>query len=430
VESSTHTGFKSIEISDWRQFSTLNITFHPRLTVLTGANASGKSTILNLLAMHFNWSRVYSSAPLKRSKGRHWSNRGFLFRRKKESDEDVNRVGTLVYANESETRVLVPEGDASSRSQYSVALPEQQTVPGVFLTSHRAVSGNYAEVQTIPTLFGTSDQLFEQFTNEIRTRWLGNWTGKTPQMALKESLIAAAVFGEGSESVERNQDAWEIWIGFQKVLSKVLPSSLGFRRLRVRVPEVIVEAKTGDFIVDEASGGLSALIEMAWQVFLRSRNQPQFTVLIDEPENHLHPSLQREILPALLAAFPTVQFIVATHSPFVVTATPDSAVYVLDYDTKRRVASRALDYINKAASADETLRRVLGVESTVPAWAEERFRAILDEYLTPELSSERLRELRAALKEDGLEAHFPDALVAASDRGQLPGTDEKPSKDS
>lgn len=140
-----------------------------------------------------------------------------------------------------------------------------------------------------------------------------------------------------------------------------------------------------------------------------------FTVLIDEPENHLHPSLQRGILPALLAAFPTVQFIVATHSPFVVTATPDSAVYVLDCNEDQRVTSRSLDYVNRAASADETLRRVLGVESTVPAWAEERFKEILDEYLKPGVSAEMLRSLRAELERNGLETHFPDAVIEVSD---------------
>lgn len=411
-----NTGFKRVQLGDWRQFAALDLNFHPKLTVLTGANASGKSTVLSLLATHFDWNRAYSSAPVKKGKRHFWSNRGFpLFRSRQANDTEAQRVGTLTYANDHSSQIVVPEHDESSRSQYNVNIQERQAVLGVFLTSHRAVSGNYASVDSIPTLFGTSDQLFEQFTNELRVRWQGSWTGRTPQLALKESLIAAAVFGEGSESVERNDDAWDIWMGFQSILKEIMPASLGFQRLRVRVPEIIVEAESGDFILDEASGGLSAIIEMAWQIFLRSRNQLRFTVLIDEPENHLHPSLQRGILPALLAAFPTVQFIVATHSPFVVTATPDSAVYVLDYNEDQRVTSRPLDYVNRAASADETLRRVLGVESTVPAWAEERFRDILDEYLKPGISAEMLRALRAELEQNGLEAHFPDAVIEVSD---------------
>lgn len=39
-------------------------------------------------------------------------------------------------------------------------------------------------------------------------------------------------------------------------------------------------------------------------------------VLIDEVDKHLHIRLQNEILPALFALFPSVQFIVSSHSPF------------------------------------------------------------------------------------------------------------------
>lgn len=39
-------------------------------------------------------------------------------------------------------------------------------------------------------------------------------------------------------------------------------------------------------------------------------------VLIDEIEKHLHITLQKEILPKMLALFPNVQFIVSSHSPF------------------------------------------------------------------------------------------------------------------
>lgn len=220
-----NTGFKRVQLDDWRQFAELDLTFHPQLTVLTGANASGKSTVLSLLATHFDWNRAYSSAPIKRGKRHFWSNRGFsLFRARPSRNSEAHRVGTLTYANDHSSQVVVPEHDDSSRSQYNVNIQDRQPVLGVFLTSHRAVSGNYASVESIPTLFGTSDQLFDQFTNELRVRWQGSWTGRTPQLALKESLIAAAVFGEGSESVDRNEDAWDIWIGFQRILQEIMPA--------------------------------------------------------------------------------------------------------------------------------------------------------------------------------------------------------------
>ncbi len=121
--------------------------------------------------------------------------------------------------------------------------------------------------ESITALFGESEQIFEQFTGLMQTRWQGAWGGKTPQLSLKESLIAAAVFGEGSSSVERNPVAWEVWTGFRALLGDIFPSTLGYRGLRIRKAEVIVETTGSDFILDEVSGGLSALIEMAWRIF-------------------------------------------------------------------------------------------------------------------------------------------------------------------
>jgi predicted ATP-binding protein involved in virulence len=52
-------------------------------------------------------------------------------------------------------------------------------------------------------------------------------------------------------------------------------------------------------------------------------------VLIDEIDSHLHVSLQRLILPFFTNSFPNIQFIVTTHSPFVLMSTPDTMVFDL-----------------------------------------------------------------------------------------------------
>lgn len=52
-------------------------------------------------------------------------------------------------------------------------------------------------------------------------------------------------------------------------------------------------------------------------------------VLIDEIDAHLHVSLQKKIFSFLTNAFPKVQYIVTTHSPFVVSSVSDSVIYDL-----------------------------------------------------------------------------------------------------
>ncbi len=50
--------------------------------------------------------------------------------------------------------------------------------------------------------------------------------------------------------------------------------------------------------------------------------------IIDEIDVHLHISLQKKVLIFLIRAFPKIQFIVSTHSPFVITSmNNDTAIY-------------------------------------------------------------------------------------------------------
>jgi predicted ATP-dependent endonuclease of OLD family len=50
-------------------------------------------------------------------------------------------------------------------------------------------------------------------------------------------------------------------------------------------------------------------------------------VVIDEIDAHLHVSLQRKILPFFTSSFPAIQFIVTTHSPFVLTSVDDAVIF-------------------------------------------------------------------------------------------------------
>lgn len=380
--------------------------------MLTGENASGKTTILSLLARHFDWPQQWIGIPVRNADGT------FAFFLRFETDADDWHVfGNLKYGDGAETAIQRPIRAPSQQvaAKYDINFRDQQDVSGLYLTSHRNIS-SYTQVTTIPSSFSSADAIFTSFTQELTNRYTGRRSQTTPFALFKESLIAAAVFGEGSESVERDPLAHRIWHGFQEILAAILPESLRFKHLRVRTPEVLVVTEAETFPLDESSGGLSALMELSWQIFLRSFDKERFVVLFDEPENHLHPELQRRIVPNLLAAFPRVQFVIASHSPFVVTSVSDSHVYVLDHNTRGQVDSRLLDQANKAASADETLRRVLGLQSTMPLWAEERFENILTSYLDAGLDQDSLLRLRQDLVEAGLGSTFPEAMVEAAEK--------------
>ncbi len=321
----------------------------------------------------------------------------------------ANQIGRLTYTSGAASSLMTTGGGPT----YDVGIPQQQAVPGVFISSHRSLTG-YQQLQHLPAQFSASAAILDQFIAELRNRYSGGHSNRSPLYQMKEALVAAAIFGEGSGAVERNDEAAEIWEGFQRVLRALLPASMRFIRLRVRAPDALLETQDGEFLIDAVSGGVSAIVELAWQIFLRSRQYNAFTVCIDEPENHLHPSLQRSLIPSLLDAFPRLSFIVATHSPFIVTAVRDSSVYVLDYENGA-VVSRLLDTVSKAATSDEILRRVLGLETTAPLWVERTLSQYLDRF--PEYYSEgALRRLMDELRSMGLQEHFPAAIDALDAR--------------
>lgn len=63
-------------------------------------------------------------------------------------------------------------------------------------------------------------------------------------------------------------------------------------------------------------------------------NQETFgVVLIDEIDLHLHPKWQKKISTILLQLFPKVQFIVTSHSPFIIQETSDNQLIKLEADS-------------------------------------------------------------------------------------------------
>lgn len=219
----------------------------------------------------------------------------------------------------------------------------------------------------------------------------GNKRFHSPATQIKRSLISLATFGYGNKAVDRDEEAVKIFEGFEDILRKTLPSSLGFTGIRIKMPDVILNTKTGQFAFEAVSGGVASIIDMAWQIHMYAQLHDEFVVAIDEPETHLHPELQQRLMPDLLAAFPKAQFIITTHSPFMVTSVPDSNVYVLRSNEARQVESSLLSITNKAGTADEILMEVLGVPSTIPRWAAAKVEKLIEEFTQAPLTEEGIK---------------------------------------
>jgi hypothetical protein len=83
-------------------------------------------------------------------------------------------------------------------------------------------------------------------------------------------------------------------------------------------------------------------------------------VLIDEIDLHLHPSLQRALIPRLRKVFPRVQWIVTTHSPLVLANFDVNEIIALDRDRDGNI--RKLDRQILGFTADEIYEWLMGTQ--------------------------------------------------------------------
>ena len=95
------------------------------------------------------------------------------------------------------------------------------------------------------------------------------------------------------------------------------------------------------FRSDMLSDGYSSVIQIVSDLILRmdknwllrdeiSKYDIEGIVLIDEIETHLHIGLQKKIMPFLTEFFPRIQFIVTTHSPYILNSLSNAKVYDLE----------------------------------------------------------------------------------------------------
>ena len=114
--------------------------------------------------------------------------------------------------------------------------------------------------------------------------------------------------------------------------------------------ELIFEEDTFQFFIKEKnrelfdfntlSSGFAAVLDIVLDIIVRMEKMTNKSfnfnipgiVLIDEIETHLHLELQKTVLELLTSIFPNIQFIVSTHSPFILNSLDNVVIYDLEND--------------------------------------------------------------------------------------------------
>ncbi len=100
----------------------------------------------------------------------------------------------------------------------------------------------------------------------------------------------------------------------------------------------IKEPEKEEYDFNTLSSGYAAALDIVVDLMMRMEKQTgrkfQYNmsgiVLIDEIETHLHLELQKKILGLLTTLFPNIQFIVTTHSPFILNSLEQVVIYDLE----------------------------------------------------------------------------------------------------
>jgi len=422
-----------LRIQGWRQFDNIDIELHDSLTIVTGANGAGKSTLLKIMANELGYNNTFLATAKIQDRRLKFSSSIFqnVWSKFSTVKTDKNQIGFIDYTDSIRSFLKAPEPNSA---EYKITYENENTIFGLFYSSHR-IEPRYNKLRQSFWESFLPKKAYKSFDDALRDMSKGNNSNVTPLYRMKEALISLyqdigkrnniyqseTNKDENSLSEQRNK--------FEEVMRIILPDELGYKHLEIRENELIVISQTGEFLLEAASGGILNLIEIAWRIFIYSQLHTDFIVFIDEPENHLHPSMQKRLLGDLVKAFPNVQFIIATHSPLMVSSVKKSNIYALrykthtnnpnsaadDYDNEistpfKRIVSEKLDITNISGTASEILREVLGVPSTIPDWVVSKLDIVIEKYKSQKITGKSLASLRSELDQLGFGNEYADTL--------------------
>lgn len=183
----------------------------------------------------------------------------------------------------------------------------------------------------ITSTTNTSD--LNQYINSARHEYSSKLGQHLEQYLLNIRIEKSLALSEENDQKHAEQiDAW--FKKFDEDLKFLFEDESTELKFEYKERRFSLKQSHREFTFQSLSSGFTAIFDIYSDLLMRSRllnilpNELNGVVLIDEIDAHLHISLQKKILPFLTKSFPEVQFIVSTHSPFVITSTNnDTVVY-------------------------------------------------------------------------------------------------------
>jgi predicted ATP-binding protein involved in virulence len=341
---------RRIEVTNFKKFSQRSFDLHPEFTLLVGENGTGKTSVLDALAVALGVWLVESPDTTLMNSGRkilpseirlEAETKGDRIQFLEQRPVMVRAIGDLGEArNIAWTRQIRARQKNTSNADAREALAviaeiyrrdsagEQVLCPvlGYYGAGRAWLPSNRREPKG--TGKGPARRwaaFYDCFEERIRTGDLQRWFHRETTAAGSRGgrmrpgfeAVKSAVLGcvPGANDLWFDPDRDEIVLAIDGAGQPFGNLSAGQRMMLSLVADIAIKAVTQNAHLlppNELPLGESSLP--------RVLQETPGVILVDELDVHLHPGWQRRIITDLRRTFPAIQFICTTHSPFVIQA--------------------------------------------------------------------------------------------------------------
>ena len=301
-------------------------TTERRSIILTGKNGSGKTSVLESLENFLEF--VVSSNFYTKDK----CERRICELRQKTLSASSTEENKL---NAQQNQPLLKTWEKSYNHWVNGAVAE--------FTSYADMRAKYQQGNFILAYYGDKRKISVQVSKNIEKVDLKDvYTIKdNPSQLLVKYLVnlkTTAAFAQSSGNLERVKEINEWFDRFEGIMRDLYEDDKLRLEFNIETFEFsILQQGRKPFDFNTMSMGYAAVFDIIGDLIMRMESKKNYNieglVLIDEIETHLHVELQKKIMPVLMKLFPNIQFVLTTHSPFILNSTPDSVVYDLETHT-------------------------------------------------------------------------------------------------
>lgn len=349
---------KKITISNYKAIREMNIEFQPGVNLLIGDNGVGKTSILEAITVAFGDFINGMSGVAK--KGISPSDVRIDTKMISDASQGIVHftpitIKTIFDTEEGEKRGEVTRRDETGKSKTRFIGKEISDYANKKINNLEEklpLFCYYSTSRLAPPKredFGTASK---NKLNDRRCGYIGCMENNLDIKALKAWCLKMemAAFQQKKEIAEY-QAFKEIVSDFMSQMNELEEKpQISYSRAF----EDIAYTQNGETIpVNYLSAGYQSLLWMIMDMAFRmailnpgesSLNECEGIVLIDEVDMHLHPKWQWKITEALKKSFPKVQFILATHSPIIISSCKDAALLEINQNQEISELSDAYAY--------------------------------------------------------------------------------------